>query len=78
MTIEAFKKYWTTKPFLAFAVHRADGRWLTIKHPENVAMSQSGRTVAILDLEVDAFETVDLLLVTSLKPLNGTSKKRGR
>lgn len=67
MTIEAFRKYWATKPFQPFAIHLADGRWLPVKHPENVAMSQSGRTVAVLDLNVDAFETVDLLLVTSLK-----------
>src|SRR5277367_2917421 len=78
MTIEAFKKHRATKPFQPFAVHLADGRWLAIKHPEHVAMSQSGRTVAILDLEVDAFETVDLLVVTSLKPLNGNGKKRRR
>jgi hypothetical protein len=55
----------------------ADGRWLAVKHPDHVATSQSGRTVSILDLEVDAFETVDLLLITSLKLLNGTRKKRG-
>lgn len=78
MTIEAFRKHWTTKPFQPFAIHLADGRWLAVKHPEHVAMSQSGRTVSILDLEVDAFETVDLLLVTSLKPLNGSGNKRRR
>ena len=77
MTIEAFRKHWTSRPFQPFALHMADGCWLAIKHPEHVAMSQSGRTVSILDLEVDAFETVDLLLVTSLKPLNGNRKKRG-
>jgi hypothetical protein len=76
MTTEVFRKHWTSKPFQPFAIHLADGRWLSVKHPEHVAMSQSGRTVSILDLEVDAFETVDLLLVTSLKPLNGN--KRGR
>jgi hypothetical protein len=76
MTIEAFKKYWTAKPFHPFAIHLADGRALPVKHPENVATSQSGRTVAILDLDVDAFETVDLLLVTSIKPLNGKKQRR--
>jgi len=78
MTIEAFKKHWSTKPFQPFAIDLADGRRLAVKHPENVAMSMSGRTVSVLDLTVDAFETVDLLLVTSLKPLNGSAKKRGR
>jgi hypothetical protein len=80
MTTEAFRKHWATKPFRPFALHLADGRWLAVKHPEHVAVSQSGRTVSILDLEVDAFETVDLLLVTSLKSLparkNGKQHKR--
>jgi hypothetical protein len=71
MTIEAFRKHWLSKPFEPFAVHLADGRWLAVKHPENIASSQSGRTVSVLDLDVDAFETVDLLSVTSIGPLNG-------
>jgi len=71
MTIEAFRKHWETKPFDPFVIHLADGRFLEVRHPEHVAVSQSGRTVAVLDLEVDAFETIDLLLVTSLKRLNG-------
>jgi hypothetical protein len=34
--------------------------------------------VAVIDGDADAFETVDLLLVTSLKPVNGRWKKSGR
>ena len=76
MTIEVFKKHWTTKPFQPFAIHLADGRQLPVKHPENVAISQSGRTISVLDVAVDAFETVDLLLVTSIRPTNGKQRRR--
>jgi hypothetical protein len=76
MTSEQFRKYWWATPFKAFAMHLADGRWLPILHPENVAISTSGRMVSVIDPKVDAFETVDLLLVTSLRPLNGNEHRR--
>jgi hypothetical protein len=78
MTSEQFRQYWKATPFHAFALHMADGRAIRVLHPETVAMSRSGRTVAVIDGDADAFETVDLLLVTSLKPLNGRWKKSGR
>jgi len=71
MTTEQFRKYWNAMPFQPFAIHLADGRYLNVLHPENVAMSLSGRTASVLDPKVDAFETVDLLLATTLRPLNG-------
>jgi hypothetical protein len=73
-----FRRYWTTKPFHSFALCLADGRAIRVLHPKTVAMSPSGRTVSVMDGDSDAFETVDLLLVTSLKPLNGRWKKSGR
>jgi len=78
MTSEQFRKYWKSTPFHPFAMHMADGRAIHVLHPETVAMSLTGRTVAVIDGESDAFETIDLLLVTSLKPLNGRWKKSGR
>jgi hypothetical protein len=76
MTSDAFRKFWKAQPFEPFEVFLADGRSLKVAHPENIAISQSGRTASILDPEVDAFETVDLLIVTTLKPLNGHKRRK--
>jgi hypothetical protein len=77
MTNEAFKRYWEARSFESFVVDLADGRSLTVSHPENIAMSRSGRTISAAAWP-DGFDTIDLLLVTRLKPAprNGRGKRR--
>jgi hypothetical protein len=58
-------------------VHLADGRKLPVQHPEFVAQSPSGRTFVLWGSD-EAFEVVDLLLVTSLKVSNGKPRSRRR
>ena len=75
MTIEQLRKYHQTRPFQPFRIFLADGRHLDVRHPEFLAMTPSGRTIGVADSD-HTIETIDLLLVTSLKPLtNGQAKK---
>jgi hypothetical protein len=73
MTIEQLEKFRQARPFRAFRIHMADGRHLDVKHPEYFARTPGGRTISIATGD-EAFEIIDLLLVTSLERRNG---KRG-
>ncbi len=75
MTIEQLMRMNRAQPFQAYRIHMANGRYLDVAHPEFVARSPSGRTIAVSDAD-GAFEIVDLLLVSSLEVLNGRSEAR--
>jgi hypothetical protein len=77
MTIEQLRQMHAARPFRPFEIHLADGRSLTVDHPEMLARSQSGRTIAVARPD-DTIEIVDLLLVVSIKPLPNGSPRRGR
>jgi len=64
------------RPLQPFEIHLADGRALTVDHPEVLAITPPGRTIGV-GLRDGTIEIVDLLLVTSLKPkANGTRRRR--
>jgi hypothetical protein len=66
------------QPFRPFVIHMRDGREVKVDHPDFVAMSQTGR-YAIVWLEEDSWEEIELFLVTSLKfpaKSNGSRKKK--
>ena len=65
MTVEQFRTAMNRRPFIPFVIHLADGDRLPVRHPENIAMSTTGRTVLVFG-EGEAFSIVDLLLVTRL------------
>lgn len=78
MTIEHVRKLHAARPFQPFEIHLADGRTFAVPHPELLMQSQSGRTIAVACPD-DTFETIDLLLVTSITQLgNGSSGRRRR
>ena len=79
MAVEQLKTMHQARPFRPFDIFLADGRSISVEHPELLSHSSSGRTIAVA-VENDAIEIVDLLLVTSLKPrANGQSRgKRSR
>jgi hypothetical protein len=61
-------------PFQPFDIHLADGRAISVRYSEMVAVTEGGRTIGVATSD-DTIEIVDLLLVTSLKPhSNGASK----
>jgi hypothetical protein len=64
------------QPFQAFDIHLSDGRSLPVEHPEVIAITPSGRIIAVA-LADGTFEIVDVRHVESLKPrLHGTSRRR--
>jgi hypothetical protein len=68
---------YSAKPFRAFDIHLADSRTLTVEHPEQMALSEIGRTIAVARPD-GTIEIVDMLLVVSLKPRPNGSVRRGR
>jgi hypothetical protein len=77
MTVEQFREYLLARPFVPFAIQLADSRQIEVHHPENALINGAGRTIAAVNSD-NVIETVDLLLVTSLRPLNGKPKAHGR
>lgn len=77
MTIDALKPLHQARPFAPFRVNLADGRHFDVDHPECLAWSTGGRTIGIATPN-GAIEIIDLLLVTSLTPLNGQGSRRKR
>jgi len=75
MTIEQLRRMHQARPLRPFRVHMADGRHLDVVHPEFPAHRPTGRTVMIAGPD-DSFEVIDLLLVTSLEPIDGQARSR--
>jgi hypothetical protein len=71
MTIEKVREASSAGPFQPFVLHLADGRNTTVRHPENLAFSPSGRTIHVY-LPDDTSHFVDLLLVTDLEIQSAT------
>jgi hypothetical protein len=77
MTIEQLRAMHQARPFQPFDIHLADGRTLSVRHPEFLAQSPAGRTIAVGHTN-GTLEIVDLLLVVSLKPRPQSAPRRGR
>ena len=77
MTIEQLRLLHQKRPFKPFEIFLADGRSLSVEHPEFLSQSPAGRTIAV-GLADGSHEIVDLLLVTSLKLKANGSQRRGR
>ena len=75
MTVEQLKAMQQAQPFQPYRMHMADGRHLDVAHRDFLARSPAGRTVVVCKPD-ETFEVVDLLLVASLKVLDG--KRNGR
>lgn len=74
MTVEQFKKMQSIRPFQPFVIHLADGREFPVRHPEAANLSPSGRTVLVFNRD-RIFEVLDMLLVTSLRPMSESEKQ---
>jgi hypothetical protein len=77
MTIEQLRTMHQARPFQPFDLQLADGRALAVEHPEFLAQSPAGRTIAVGHPD-GTIEIVDLLLVVSLKPRPQPAQRRGR
>jgi hypothetical protein len=77
MTIERIRELHQAQPFHPFVLHLADGRNLPVQHPEFLSMSPTGRTI-VVHLPDDSMQIVDVLMVVSLEPVNGSPRRRNR
>lgn len=72
MTIQQFQLFSQTQPFEPFAIHLADGRHFVVLHPDSAMLTGKARIVQVVN-EDGRIEVIDMLLVTSLRPLAGRS-----
>jgi len=70
MTIEQLKQVYGATPFRPFVLHLADGREITVRSREFMAMSPSGRTLIVYQPD-ESLSIIDLLLVTDIEVRNG-------
>jgi hypothetical protein len=72
MTTDQLWSMIRTIPFRPYVIHMADGRQVSVSHPEAIAYS-GGRT-AVVVLPDDRFEIIDLLSVASLEGVRAESQ----
>ena len=78
MTSEQLTRHIKAQPFTPFRMHLADGRVLSVDHPEFVLYIPGARTCVVADADALVYDTVDLLLVTSLETGAGNGKRPRR
>ena len=78
MTIEKMRELIDAQPFVPFVVHLANGKKLSIDHPEFVSSSKTGRVIHVFHDPGDASTFIDVLLVTSLELKNGAGRGKHR
>jgi hypothetical protein len=78
MTLERMQQLYRAKPFQPFTLHLADGGQVTVKSPEFMSFSPSGRMINVNEPD-DSVRFIDLLLVTEahVHP-NGSAASRRR
>jgi hypothetical protein len=76
MTIEQLRKMHRASPFRPLQIHLADGREIDVPHPKFLYVPpKTDRTFIVTD-DRGLADIVDLLLVVSLKQLNGEHRRR--
>lgn len=78
MKISELQKLYDAEPFRPFFIHMADGRKIPVKHREFMALSPSGRTAYVYQLNDDS-DIIDVGLVTALELRKSLSNgKKGK
>jgi hypothetical protein len=78
MKISELQKLYDAEPFQPFLIHMADGRKIPVKHREFMALSPSGRTAYVYQMNDDS-NVIDVALVTSLELRKSlTNGKKGK
>lgn len=75
MTVDELKKALFARPFRPFVIRTVGGSDLRVDHPEFVALSPGGRTIAVFSTTDNAFEILDTLMIESL--VFGKDGRRG-
>jgi hypothetical protein len=75
MTTDQLPVLMKARPFVPFTIRTADGREITVSHPE--AIAYTGGRIAVVLVPNESFEVIDLLLVPTIhvepQPNSGTS-----
>jgi hypothetical protein len=73
MTTTQLERMHKARPFIPFSIFVGDGREIRVDHPEMLAYKPKERTCAVWS--DGAYEIIDLLLVTTLKPRPGSRRR---
>ncbi len=76
MTSDKLKEVIRAQPFHPFVLHLADGRRMSVSHPESISLSTSGRTAHVFGAD-ESSHFIDVLLVTELE-VKAKSNRNGR
>jgi hypothetical protein len=83
MTSEKIRELHKAQPFHSFVLHMADGRHINVRHPEQMAISPSGRIAVVFtaDDQKDSSHYIDVLMITDIevksdRPSNGKHRRR--
>ncbi len=71
MTIEEIKTAKDQRPYQPFVIHLADGRELSVSHPDGVAWNPGARRIVVCGVPArgdtnGGWEIIDVSLITSL------------
>ena len=66
MKLDELKRAKDQRPFQPFEIRTADGRSVTIRHPDTVAWDPESPRIAICLVEGGGWEIIDIALTTSL------------
>jgi len=75
MTVEDIRTALRQTPFVPFSIRLADGRALSVKHPEFIIATR--RNLIVVDPDTDAISWVDPMLALSLDFTPGGIKSSG-
>jgi hypothetical protein len=78
MSGDGFKKMLDASPFRPFLIRYGSGREIPVRHPELVTLSPGGRTAIVWrpDESAESFEILDVLLIESVEPMNGSRNRK--
>jgi hypothetical protein len=81
MTAQTIQGYVNAQPFRPFRLHLASGRTFDIRHPEMIKVLKSNilifkATGDTLELP-DEWDSVSLLLIESIEPLDAAARPQG-
>ncbi len=77
MTIEHVREICHATPFRPFVIHLADGREISVRHPEFVLAPPEAEIIIVYQPD-HSFNIIDLLLVTEIEVKNGRRRQPAR
>ena len=75
MSPEQLRQSLRSTPFQPFKIHLADQRSFEVPHPEFAALSPTGRTVLVFSAGSELAEQIDVPLIVSLSPIDGSGSR---